>query len=155
MPQPFKIKFITLALFALLSCSKEDNKISQKGVWKVSKIVNKNCVNLTDNSEISYSDGCIPLGNINSCWELRIDEITIKSVWSEKNLSTGESDEYSEDGYYRISHDNSKFYYCYNEELSDCEDFQKIELSYNTLAIHFPEGYDVQNCYSVVTFVKQ
>lgn len=153
-----KIMTSLLALVLFFSCSKDEEKASIIGVWNISKIEHKECENASENNIITFDDSCIkvPFENINSCWELRFDGKKSKSVWTEKNISTGEVNDYSEEDFYKLADNNTKLIFCSDETLKNCDDeeFTKIELTDKTLILHFPDGYDKSGCYSILTFVR-
>lgn len=153
-------KIITSLLMVVLffSCSKDEEKVSIIGVWKISKIEHKECKKASDNDIITFDNGCIklPSENLNSCWELRFEDKKSTSVWTEKDLSTGAIDGYSEENYYKLDKNNTTLTFCSDETLVDCDvdEVTKIELKEKTLILHFSEGFDV-DCYSILTFVRE
>lgn len=145
--------FLFMTQLIVSSCSKEKDEETLDGVWKVVSLVHKDCLDLSDNKEITFIDGCATENDYLGCWELRFKGSKMTSLATEKQLSTGNEEEYREEIFFKIVED--KFLYCDNEQFTNCDEWFDVEIKENILVLGFPDGYSIENCYSVATFVKQ
>lgn len=143
--------FMTLIIVS--SCSKEKDEETLDGVWKVVSLVHKDCLDLSDNKEITFIDGCATENGYFACWELRLKGSKMTSIATEKQLISGNEQEYFEEMFFKIV--DKKLFYCENENFIDCDEWFDVEIRENTLELGFPDGYSIENCYSLATFVKQ
>jgi hypothetical protein len=152
-----KVVFHIIMLITFFSCTKEEENTKINGVWKMLTFTNTNCMNNEDNIEINFIDGCIqnPINtNLSVCWEFRFEENKMITILTEKNIITGDTDEDREEIYYKIKNNNTILSLCDNPEFSNCDEDHKIELSPDLLIIHIPEGYDSNDCYSILTLKR-
>ena len=76
------------------------------------------------------------------------------SILTLTNKSTGEIEEDIEEGFFKLKNNNSVISFCDDQNLLNCDVDYKIVLSAKLLSIHFPDGYDTENCYSILTLSR-